>query len=622
MFWKRPAFWTGLIAVVAYWDSRALNGNWVYDDAGSVLKNVVVNGQVPWREAFVRDYWGIEMKTAQSHKSFRPLTTLSLKLNYMIGDKYFEKGPDGKYPQTLGFHLVNIFLHGTVTGMVTEASKYVFPKQMALQVIVGCLFGLHPVHAEVVSNITSRGELLMSCFMLWAFLSYARCIRQQEFLKNSRLQWIWGVYIVPWLGMTASLFSKEQGATTLITLVFWDFLEHYGSLQVLFGKLKSKDTQALQFTGRTVILAVQTLVVVFWRYLLNGETSPDFIEAQNPAGFSADRLTRAFSIPWIYCLYIRDAVWPYRLSPDWSGISIDLITKISDPRAILVMALWYASFSSFWSMVIPPKETTNAAGTGMDDWTIRRLNMAVWPFCFSPFLLSSNLLVVPGLMKADRVIYLPLFGFCIFEAALLGMLIKDRIRMTLKLQTQRQRKFWLAYFVVIFQLTIFCSLTHQRNLAWSDSLKLWEAAYHINPRSHHTMYNFGYELSIKQRYEEAEYVMRPIGSARVEGPSNTFVYTMVLYNLQRCPEANDLLDEAFEVIEEKKREGGPRNQPGQLARTESNLLVSRAHCTENIKERARILYQAVEVDQSNEYAIQIATSVMERLQQLESMGLN
>eukprot|EP00545_Synedropsis_sp_CCMP1620_P006216 CAMPEP_0119025386 /NCGR_PEP_ID=MMETSP1176-20130426/33652_1 /TAXON_ID=265551 /ORGANISM="Synedropsis recta cf, Strain CCMP1620" /LENGTH=77 /DNA_ID=CAMNT_0006980919 /DNA_START=62 /DNA_END=292 /DNA_ORIENTATION=+ len=39
--------------------------------------------------------------------------------------------------------------------------------------MTGLLFGLHPVHAEAVSNVTSRGEMLMSLFMLLAFLSFA-----------------------------------------------------------------------------------------------------------------------------------------------------------------------------------------------------------------------------------------------------------------------------------------------------------------------------------------------------------------------------------------------------------------------------------------------------------------
>jgi hypothetical protein len=30
----RPCVWTGLVAVLAYWDKAALNGVFVYDDAG------------------------------------------------------------------------------------------------------------------------------------------------------------------------------------------------------------------------------------------------------------------------------------------------------------------------------------------------------------------------------------------------------------------------------------------------------------------------------------------------------------------------------------------------------------------------------------------------------------
>ena len=68
-------------------DPQALRGKWVYDDAGSVAKNVVVNGQVPWKDAFTRDFWGTPMEAVQSHKSFRPLTTLSFRLNQIISQR-------------------------------------------------------------------------------------------------------------------------------------------------------------------------------------------------------------------------------------------------------------------------------------------------------------------------------------------------------------------------------------------------------------------------------------------------------------------------------------------------------------------------------------------------------
>jgi hypothetical protein len=207
---------------------------------------------------------------------------------------------------TTGFHLVNVGLHGLVTGLVTESARYVLENDEA-SLIAGLVFGLHPVHAEAVSNITSRGELLMSLFFLVAFLSFA------SHLNKSGWKSIVAIYLVPWVCMTLSMFSKEQGATTLISLVFYDFLLHHSSVVEYLPKLLSRDTQALSFLFRTIILAIQTVLVCAWRYWLNGESSPDFIFDQNPAGFSEDRFVRIFSVNWVYCLYLFDMLLPYRL---------------------------------------------------------------------------------------------------------------------------------------------------------------------------------------------------------------------------------------------------------------------------------------------------------------------
>jgi len=683
---RYPWFWTALLAYLAYFDVRSLNGGWVYDDAGSVIKNVVVNGMVDWKEAFSRDYWGTEMKQSQSHKSFRPITTLTLKANFVLAERLekYQKGitteepDDGQIrkpppPPTFTFRVVNYVLHGIVTALVTKASSHVFPSgDVVSQLVVGSLFAVHPVHAEVVSNVTSRGELLMSIFFLLAFLSFAgtrkSCyqrakvrytgpsvlkeqLKQQSFLVQRLL----GIYLVPWLCMTLSMFSKEQGVTTLISLVGWDFLKYHGNLLELKRKLfltvdektnqedekeGDKDNaaaerdraaaewdrnEARQFFVRMVVLAVQTLIVAGWRYVLNGESSPDFIEAQNPAGFAKDRFTRAFSVTWVYCLYIRDTLYPYYLSPDWSGRSIDLVTHIKDPRAMVVLVLWYFSAQSFWSMVVgadtgKKKSNWNKAHTSFwNEATLRQVNMAVWAFIFSPFLLSSNIFVVVGLMKADRVIYLPSFGFCLLEAIILSKFRKGAIKMRPAFERKKEQLFWVAHFFLMFQMIILSAKNHERNIAWSNSLSLWGTAYAVNPRSYHTMYNYGYELSLKQRFVESEAVMRPIGSARVDGPTNTFVYTMVLFNLHQCDRANVLLKEAFEVIEERRREGGVRNTEGHLARTESNLLVAKAHCTDDPNEKGRTLFEAVQKDQTNDYAVNVATNYMHKMQKMEEM---
>lgn len=586
-------------------------------NAGSIKNNVVVNGKVPWTEAFARDFWGTPMLDVQSHKSFRPLTTLSFKLNWIAAEfgtatnnvTETTSAIANLQPSTFGFHVVNVLLHGLVTALVTEASKFLWDNCKSEgcivgQLLTGFLFALHPVHAEAVSNLTSRGELLMSVFFLLAFLSFANYIHAGYTWKR-----MFFVYIVPWTCMTASLFSKEQGATTLIALVIYEFVQFHGSLHEFWISLvQRREATAVEFCQRTAVLAMQTIAVCTWRYWLNGETSPDFIPDQNPAAFAKDRFTRVFSVSWVYCLYVKDALYPRHLSPDWSGISIDLIERWDDPRVAVVLLLWtFAAAllaSLMWEMPI---------GTRKEYQGFRKsLLIGFWGFLFTPFFLSSNLLVVIGLMKADRVIYLPLMGFCLLEAQLFTMLCTAADEAT----SQTTRRSRIGYILVMLQLFLFACKLHERNLAWESSLRLWMLAYETNSKSHHTIYNCGYELSLQKRYSEAETVLRPIADPHVDGPSNTFVYAMTLYNMGRCDIAERYIDKAMEVLREKRSEGGVRNRPKALSRVESNLLVARSFChsKDSIPMAGQIMYEAVKTDPTNEYAIQQAQVMMKQVE--------
>jgi hypothetical protein len=274
--------------------------------------------------------------------------------------------------------------------------------------------------------------------------------------------------------------------------------------------------------------------------------------------------------------------------------------------------------------------------------------IAFFSFIFCPFLLSSNLLVVVGLMKADRVIYLPLLGFCLLQ----GLLYQVGITTTTSTTTAsitpndkshpEQKKVssessknvlakgrssltkifvtWVLYVLFIMQMTYYTAKLHERNIAWSSSLRLWMSAYKINPRSQHTIYNCGYELSLQQRYREAEYVLRPIGDPHVAGPSNTFVYAMVLYNLNRCPDAMIYIEKGFQVIAEKEQHlnDTPRNTNSSLQRVKSNLMVAKAYCTIplNIKLAGSLMYKAVQIDPTNQYAIDQATMMVQRIESL------
>lgn len=217
-----------------------------------------------------------------------------------------------------------------------------------------------------------------------------------------------------------------------------------------------------------------------------------------------------------------------------------------------------------------------------------------------------------SLLISCSVIYLPLLGFSLLKALLFKTIFGRQ-----KQQSSPILVTFIGILLVQSQLLFFCALLHERNIAWSEPLNLWLSAYKVNNRSRHTIYNAGYELSLQKRFAEAEKVLRPIGNPRVEGPSNTFVYAMVLFNLNRCDEAQPLIDEAMIVVEEKRKAGGPRNSAKSLARTKSNLMVAQAYCTPDLSKQGQILYESVQIDPTNQYAVDQAMILVKRL---EAMG--
>ena len=564
------------------------------------------------------------MINVQSHKSFRPITTLSFKLNWIL----FPPPETEPFPGsdrsvgTYSFHVANLLSHGFVSGLVTEAAGFVFHggkmEDSIAQIVTGFLFGLHPVHAEAVSNITSRGEMLMSCFFLLAFLSYSSQICTRTGKPRRGVMSFLAIYVFPWIAMTLSLFSKEQGGSTLITLVVYDFLHNYFSVVDLVKSIMRREKAALSFVRRTFVLAIETLVICGWRYWLNGETKPDFIFDQNPAGFAPDRFTRAFSVTWVYCLYIWDAIYPRYLSVDWSGQSIPLITEIGDARALGVLALWGFAFLCLLSIIFGLPSSVSQSTRYYRTTTL----ISFVGFLFCPFLLSSNIFVVVGLMKADRVIYLPLAGFCMLEAQLVRYLCSPSTSMSAS-GNVKWKWFSLTKIcngLVLVQTLLLSRKVHERNISWQSPERLWTSAYKVNPKSHHTMYNCGYNLSLMGRYVEAEYVLRKISDPEADGPTTTFVYTMVLQNLGRCDEARLLIDKAMVVLEEQKRKGGVRNTVQSLKRAKSNLLVARGFCTKDIPERAKIFLESVEVDPSNNFAVDSATALNELIGKMKQQG--
>lgn len=66
-----------IIAIICY--ANSLNGDFVHDDIPAIMINRDVLAKNSLLNLFKNDFWGTSMSDTMSHKSYRPLTTLTFR---------------------------------------------------------------------------------------------------------------------------------------------------------------------------------------------------------------------------------------------------------------------------------------------------------------------------------------------------------------------------------------------------------------------------------------------------------------------------------------------------------------------------------------------------------------
>ena len=120
---------------------NSLQGELVFDDTAAITANDDLLPTTPWSNILWNDYWGTPMTSGRSHKSYRPLTVATFRLNYMLHEL-----------QPLGYHLVNVLLHSAVCYLYVLLCGVVF-SEVWPALIAGLLFAVHPIHTEAVRTI-------------------------------------------------------------------------------------------------------------------------------------------------------------------------------------------------------------------------------------------------------------------------------------------------------------------------------------------------------------------------------------------------------------------------------------------------------------------------------------
>uniref|UniRef100_A0A672SJK5 Protein O-mannosyl-transferase TMTC3 n=1 Tax=Sinocyclocheilus grahami TaxID=75366 RepID=A0A672SJK5_SINGR len=322
--WKEICLLTGLV-VGCYWNS--LFCGFVFDDVSAILDNKDLRPTTPLQNLFLNDFWGTPMSEERSHKSYRPLTVLTFRLNYL-----FSKLSSSSY------HLLNVVLHAVVCVLFLHFCRLLLDRSTSF--VAALLFAVHPIHTEAVTGVVGRAELLSSIFLLAAFLAYTKS-------KGTDHSIVWTPIISTVFLVAVATLCKEQGITVIgICCIYEVFVAQGFTLPMLthtlLQVLRGKDGfpyAVLQTLLKLIVLIISTLLLVIVRVQVIQSQLPVFTRFDNPAAISSTptrQLTFNYLLPVNAWLLLN----PSELCCDWTMGTIPLVETLLDPRNLVTVVFY------------------------------------------------------------------------------------------------------------------------------------------------------------------------------------------------------------------------------------------------------------------------------------------
>lgn len=434
----RPMRWQVLlIATVGFAVYlNSLGGGFVSDDRFLILEHPYTRDSALLPKIFTSGHY-------LGQGGYRPLVTLSFALNHIVG---------GLDPT--GYHLVNVLLHAVNSALVFLLVLRLFDSRVAAGV-GGALFAVHPIHAEAVAWISGRAELMGASMFLGAWLLYLRATSRDP-LKA----WPFAASLaVFFLG----LLCKEHVLVLPVALFLTELL-------------KARDADGMRWVRRIspAVLwrcAAFAAVAVAYFAFRHALYARPFMRVPSQIGYYdnplvlAGAVERACTAIWILCDYVRLLFWPRVLSADYSFDQVPIASGPGEPAVIaatvVLMAALLCAAASFWR--------------GGRLW----FGILFFFLCIVP---TSNLLVLIGVIQAERLLYLPSLGFCMA----VGLTCARAWAWAANRHTGRR----LAMAGAI-ALSVLVARTLARNSDWRDEAALWGATAISAPRSVKAQINYG-----------------------------------------------------------------------------------------------------------------------------------
>jgi tetratricopeptide (TPR) repeat protein len=434
-----------VLAFTAITYLNTLRFAFVYDDNGQIGENPFIKS---WRyvpQYFVSSVWKHMVPFAVGNY-YRPLFLVWLRVNYAL----FQMRP-------LGWHVTTVLLHLLVTWLV-----YLVVRQMtqrpSLAWLTALIFGVHPIHHEVVAWVSGSTESLFTVFFLSAFLAYSH--------SRERRRTLWMALSCGFYAL--ALLSKE----TAIVLPVLAFTHCW-----IAGRSDAAP-EASEFACRfrRAAASVAAYIPVALIYLaLRYKILSGFSHPLRNASASAWLLT----LPSIVFFYIKNWFYPIRLSEFY-----DLFYQVRPNFAHVILPALAVLAIAVAVWIFRGRLGFRDAGYAAA-WIVIPLLPAMDTFVFR----------VDELVH-DRYFYLPSLG----AALLIAMLIEAIAKKGARVFGQPLRLVVTA--LVLAVVLALCTVRATRY--WVGDYTLFTRAHEIAPRNFRAQENLGAALILRGEIDQGQ----------------------------------------------------------------------------------------------------------------------
>ncbi|XP_059049134.1 protein O-mannosyl-transferase TMTC4-like isoform X2 [Achroia grisella] len=405
----------------------SLRGEFVFDDSEAILKNKDISSE-SWFDCFYNDFWGTNIQSNLSHKSYRPLTILSFRLQYFLNDR--KLSPIQFKIGNLVCHVICcILIWHTFESIIKTVGKHGKKKYSNIAYLASAIFAVHPVHVEAVCGIVGRADIIAAMTFFLSFIAYNKAITSDKV-----------IYLVAAVLLaTVSMLFKENGVTVL------GFCLCYEIITTLLRKDLTNPKKYFKYKYfhsilRIVITATSIIVILYGRWIVMGSTTPNFKPTDNPTAFSENIYNKMGTYNYIYFLNWLLFIWPQWLCYDWSMGCIPIIKSTLDYRLIFLLI---------------------AVG-----------------LIIVPFLPAANILYPVGFVIAERILYIPSAGYCL-------MLSLGINKITARGETMKK----MVYILFPLLIVIYLLRCWQRSFDWQNEYQLFISGLSVCPLNAKIHYN-------------------------------------------------------------------------------------------------------------------------------------